>query len=151
MTIFPRNQWVNIIMATCCNARNVTYPAVDKRQWVNSKEMKLPCWLTHWSNIFFHINPSKSTHLCDHMAQFCLKLYLPQRNLQWWWTAIIPVRAEVYFKKHETGCPAMSPYKIPWLFPDHFVAFPNHETYYRHFITALTLILQAIWQIIHQK
>ena len=48
-------------------------------------------------------------------------------------------------------CPAMSPHKIPWLFPDHFVVFPDHETYYRHFITALTLILQAIWQITHQK
>ena len=45
----------------------------------------------------------------------------------------------------------MSPNKIPWLFPDHFVVFPDHETYYRHFIIALTLILQAIWQITHQK
>ena len=40
---------------------------------------------------------------------------------------------------------------FPWHFPDHFVVFPDHETYYRHFITALTLILQAIWQITHQK
>ena len=50
-----------------------------------------------------------------------------------------------------SGCPAMSPHKIPWLFPDYFVVFPDHETYYRHFVTALTLILQAIWQITHQK
>ena len=40
---------------------------------------------------------------------------------------------------------------FPWHFPDHFVVFPDHETYYRHFITALTLILQAIWQITHPK
>ena len=49
------------------------------------------------------------------------------------------------------GCPVMSPHKIPWLFPYHFVVFPDHETYYRLFITALTLILKAIWQITHQK
>ena len=49
------------------------------------------------------------------------------------------------------GCPAMSSHKIPWHFPDHFVVFPDHETYHRHFITALTLILQEIWQITHQK
>ena len=39
---------------------------------------------------------------------------------------------------------------FPWHFPDHFVVFPDHETYYQHFISALTLILQAIWQITHQ-
>ena len=50
-----------------------------------------------------------------------------------------------------SGCPATSPHKIPWHFPDHFVVFPDHETYYWHFITALTLILQAIWQITQQK
>ena len=53
---------------------------------------------------------------------------------------------------HPSGCPAMSPHKIPWHFPDHFEVFPDHETYHQHFITALlTLILQAIWQITHQK
>ena len=46
-------------------------------------------------------------------------------------------------------CPAMSPHKIPWLFPDHFEVFPDHGTYHQHFVTALTLILQAIWQITH--
>ena len=52
-------------------------------------------------------------------------------------------------------CPAMSPHKIRWLFPDIsltiFVVFPDHETYNQHFITVSTLILQAIWQITHQK
>ena len=50
-----------------------------------------------------------------------------------------------------SGCPATSPYKIPWLFPDHLVFFPDHETKYWRFITALTLILHAIWQITHQN
>ena len=49
----------------------------------------------------------------------------------------------------------MSPHKIPFLFPDISLTilwfFPDCETYYRHFITALTLILQAIWQITNQK
>ena len=61
-----------------------------------------------------------------------------------WYMAIKMLRVD-----SPAGCPAMSPHKIPWLFPDHFVVFPDHETY-RHFITALTLILQAIWQITHQ-
>ena len=47
-----------------------------------------------------------------------------------------------------SGCPAMT---FPWHFPDHYVVFPDHETYYLHFITPLTLLLQAIWQITHQK
>ena len=47
--------------------------------------------------------------------------------------------------------PSQNSLTFPWHFPDHFVVFPDHETYYRHFITALTLILQAIWQITHQK
>ena len=37
---------------------------------------------------------------------------------------------------------------FPWLFG----GFPwPWDINYRHFITALTLILQAIWQIAHQK
>ena len=70
---------------------------------------------------------------------------------------ILPIYWEVFFlfrkQKFESssGCPAMSPRKIPWHFPDHFMVFPDHETYHRHFITALILILQAIWQITHQK
>ena len=63
-----------------------------------------------------------------------------------WWHRSRSTLAQVM-----AGCPAMSPNKIPWLFPDHFVVFPDHETYYRHFISALTLILQAIGQITHQK
>ena len=47
--------------------------------------------------------------------------------------------------------PSQNSLTFPWHFPDHFVVFPDHETYYRHFIPALTLILQAIWQITHQK
>ena len=47
--------------------------------------------------------------------------------------------------------PSQNSLTFPWHFPDHFVIFPDHETYYRHFITALTLILQAIWQITRQK
>ena len=47
--------------------------------------------------------------------------------------------------------PSQNSLTFPWHFPDHFLVFPDHETYYRHFITALTLILQAIWQITHQK
>ena len=47
--------------------------------------------------------------------------------------------------------PSQNSLTFPWHFPDHFVVFPDHETYHRHFITALTLILQAIWQITHQK
>ena len=47
----------------------------------------------------------------------------------------------------------------PWTlikFPDFsltilWFSLSDHETYYRHFITALTPILQAIWQITHQK
>ena len=42
--------------------------------------------------------------------------------------------------------PSQNSLTFPWHFPDHFVVFPDHETYYRHFITALTLILQVIWQ-----
>ena len=47
--------------------------------------------------------------------------------------------------------PSQNSLTFPWHFHDHFVVFPDHETYHRHFITALTLILQAIWQITHQK
>ena len=47
--------------------------------------------------------------------------------------------------------PSQNSLTFPWHFPDHFEVFPDHETYYPHFITALTLILQAIWQITHQK
>ena len=47
--------------------------------------------------------------------------------------------------------PLQNSLTIPWLFPDHLVFFPDHETKYWRFITALTLILHAIWQITHQN
>ena len=63
------------------------------------------------------------------------------------WSTAKPIIKVAASSKLKSGCPAMSPHKIPWLFLDisldHFVVFPDHETYYRHFITALTLIFSA--------
>ena len=62
------------------------------------------------------------------------------------WTVVLETIDRV--SSHE---PSQNSLTFPWHFPDHFMVFPDHETCYQHFITALTLILQAIWQITHQK
>ena len=46
--------------------------------------------------------------------------------------------------KTHPGCPAMSPHKIPWLFPDHFRVFPDHMIYYRCSVTTWTVDLWGI-------
>ena len=98
----------------------------------------LPILLTRWANIWFISNiATPRANPCSGSFQACQNLierYLYQT----------PFRVS----SHE---PSQNSLTFPWHFPDHFVVFPDHETYYRHFITALTLILQAIWQITHQK
>ena len=71
---------------------------------------------------------------CNVLLSLDLRLYVIERSIR--------------VSSHE---PSQNSLTFPWHFPDHFVVFPDHETYYRHFITALTLILQVIWQITHQK
>ena len=81
-------------------------------------------------------------------------IFYATSNFMHHFTAIYEFKLEIQsgnahrVSSHE---PSQNSLTFPWHFPDHFVVFPDHETYYRHFITALTLILQAIWQITHQK
>ena len=76
-------------------------------------------------------------------------LYVYIATLVFWFASFyLHLSKSIYrVSSHE---PSQNSLTFPWQFPDHFVVFPDQKTY-RHFITALTLILQAIWQITHQK
>ena len=116
-------------------------------QWILNLKfhlMRVMVWGASNKVLFCNRHRACCTHVALPSSLFNYQLFALPCSLGQHWFRQWPDRVS----SHE---PSQNSLTFPWHFPDHCVVFPDHYTYYRHFITALTLILQAIWQITHQK